>query len=194
MSHPLVGENHQTRFEVGGISKQIHDNQYDVIVNLVRSCIHPNMQTLEIGSWTGLSAVLIGQPVQRMKGVHHCVDWFQGTVDNDGHLKETSEKYDIKNIFLSNISFFNLNDTINLKVMKSEEAVKHFTDNSLDFIFIDGDHNTEAVIRDINWWFPKLKLGKYISGHDYLACQPALNTISLNVEVNSDIWYARKRK
>lgn len=50
----------------------------------------------------------------------------------------------------------------------SHQAVDLFEDNSLDFIYIDGDHSYEGAKKDIQLWFPKVKKGGLIAGHDYL--------------------------
>jgi predicted O-methyltransferase YrrM len=49
--------------------------------------------------------------------------------------------------------------------MLSEEAVKYFADNSIDMVFIDGDHLYDSVKSDIERWMVKTK--KLICGHDY---------------------------
>ena len=51
--------------------------------------------------------------------------------------------------------------------MTSVEASKLYEDGSLDFIFIDGAHDYKSVKEDVEHWFPKLKIGGYISGDDY---------------------------
>ena len=51
--------------------------------------------------------------------------------------------------------------------MKSIDAAKQMQDNSLDYVFIDGDHSYKGVKRDIEAWYPKVKLGGWIGGHDY---------------------------
>jgi predicted O-methyltransferase YrrM len=51
--------------------------------------------------------------------------------------------------------------------MTSEEAAKQFPDESIDFVFIDGDHSYEGCAKDIDLWYPKLKEGGLLSGHDY---------------------------
>lgn len=51
--------------------------------------------------------------------------------------------------------------------MLSEEAVKLFDDGSLDFVYIDANHEYQAVKQDIDIWYPKVKSGGIFSGHDY---------------------------
>jgi hypothetical protein len=49
----------------------------------------------------------------------------------------------------------------------SMDAVKHFDDGSLDFVFIDGNHKYDFVLQDIRAWEPKVRSGGIVSGHDY---------------------------
>ena len=49
-----------------------------------------------------------------------------------------------------------------------EEMVHLFQDNSLDYIYIDGNHDYAHVKQDLELWWPKLKQGGLMSGHDYL--------------------------
>lgn len=47
----------------------------------------------------------------------------------------------------------------------SADAVKDFEDGSLDFVFIDANHDYEYVLQDITLWTPKVR--GIVSGHDY---------------------------
>lgn len=49
---------------------------------------------------------------------------------------------------------------------KSEKAVKDIPDN-LDFVYIDGNHSYKYVKQDIENYYPKLKVGGILAGHDY---------------------------
>ena len=51
---------------------------------------------------------------------------------------------------------------------ESEDAVKLFRNESLDFIYIDARHEYDFVIGDIAHWWPKIKKGGVFAGHDYL--------------------------
>jgi len=50
----------------------------------------------------------------------------------------------------------------------SMEALEDFKDESLDFVYIDGNHNFRYVSEDIWEWYRKVKKGGVISGHDYV--------------------------
>ena len=39
--------------------------------------------------------------------------------------------------------------------------------DELDFVYIDGDHRREAVEKDISLYYPKVKDGGLLCGHDY---------------------------
>jgi len=49
----------------------------------------------------------------------------------------------------------------------SVEGAKQINDNCLDFAFIDGNHRYTAVLADLNAWYPKVKSGGVLCGHDY---------------------------
>ena len=57
----------------------------------------------------------------------------------------------------------------NCKIIRKESmaAVKDFKENSLDFVYIDGNHDFVNVTNDIHAWGKKVKVGGIISGHDY---------------------------
>ena len=49
----------------------------------------------------------------------------------------------------------------------SFDAVREVPDESLDFVYIDGDHTFDYVMTDLIWWANKVRLGGVVSGHDY---------------------------
>lgn len=52
--------------------------------------------------------------------------------------------------------------------MDSKAASELFNDNSLDFVYIDANHTYKSVKDDIEFWYPKVKSGGLVLGHDYL--------------------------
>ena len=49
----------------------------------------------------------------------------------------------------------------------SMDAAKQFKDGSLDFVFIDGNHEFQHVTNDIAEWSRKVRPGGIVSGHDF---------------------------
>jgi predicted O-methyltransferase YrrM len=50
----------------------------------------------------------------------------------------------------------------------SLKAVHNFEDNSLDFVYIDGNHRLEYVVSDLVEWTKKVKPGGIVAGHDWI--------------------------
>jgi|TARA_R110002167_G_C12557159_1_gene641450 hypothetical protein len=58
------------------------------------------------------------------------------------------------------------NPRIKILNSKSINAFKHIPDNSLDWIYIDGDHTYEGVMTDLEGYLPKMKPNSLIFGDD----------------------------
>jgi predicted O-methyltransferase YrrM len=58
---------------------------------------------------------------------------------------------------------------LGFRLMKawSTDAAKEFADESLDFVYIDGNHDFSHVIEDLAAWSPKVKKDGIIAGHDF---------------------------
>ncbi len=82
----------------------------------------------------------------------------------------------------------------------SKEIVKNYEDSSLDFIFIDADHEYEGIKNDITWWYPKLKQNGIIAGHDYIEAFPGVIKAvdeffgKENIIRNGSSWILNKNK
>lgn len=50
---------------------------------------------------------------------------------------------------------------------RSVEAAADFEPNSLDWVYIDGNHDYGFVMQDLDAWFPKVRIGGIICGHDF---------------------------
>jgi len=61
----------------------------------------------------------------------------------------------------------------------SIDALEDFEDESLDFVYIDGNHSLPYITQDIYEWYRKVKKGGIVSGHDY--CLTGKNPYGLRV-------------
>lgn len=91
-----------------------------------------------------------------------CVDpWVAYTEGNKVHSQE-----EVRQIYLEALERLKPYD-VGFFPMTSMEAVKDFVDNSLDFVFVDGNHEYDYVLEDMTEWYKKLKPGGIMAGHDY---------------------------
>ena len=57
-------------------------------------------------------------------------------------------------------------DKVNLITCDEKYAHKIYDDESLQFVWIDGDHDEGVVFRDLENFWPKIKMGGFIGGDD----------------------------
>ncbi len=72
----------------------------------------------------------------------------------------------------------------NCKIIRktSMDAVKDFKDGSLDFVYIDGNHDFRHVAEDVSEWSKKVRKGGIVSGHDYLCTQPEARNVIIQTK------------
>jgi predicted O-methyltransferase YrrM len=155
---------------------------------------------VEIGSWMGRSTSFMAvEIINSNKNIKFdCVDTWEGSPE---HLENLQVKQNILfDTFLDNIK--PVNHVVNPVRLTSTEASKLYADNSLDFVFIDANHSYEFVKDDINAWYPKVKKGGILAGHDYnRSWQGVIQAVdefilkhNYSLEINSEqCWGITKR-
>jgi hypothetical protein len=67
----------------------------------------------------------------------------------------------------------------------SVDAVKDFEDGSLDFVYIDGNHDFLNTTLDIHHWSRKVRSGGIVAGHDYTSFVKEFNRCDVKQVVNA---------
>lgn len=75
----------------------------------------------------------------------------------------------------------------------SNEVVKQFADESLDFVYIDGNHNYEHTVEDIALWSKKVKKGGIVYGHDFEDWSNNWRRFDMNV-INAVVGWCKSYK
>lgn len=58
-------------------------------------------------------------------------------------------------------------DRLTVLRMDTADAAAEFEDRMFDFVFVDAEHTYDGVRDDIRAWWPKVKPGGALCGHDY---------------------------
>jgi len=81
--------------------------------------------------------------------------------------------------------------------MKSLAAALTLPDDSLDFVYIDGDHRFDAIMLDLILWSRKVRPGGIVAGHDFFEFYKAGVTTAVRAYTqahNITQWYVTKEK
>lgn len=144
-------------------------------------CSLHNGIAVEIGTWEGDFSFELLSKCQFKKV--YCVDPYKHFDDEsypDGMNSLTQADFDAK-FKTVNERFKIYGDRVEFLRMTSEEASKMFQDNSIDFVYIDGNHEYKYVKKDIELWYPKVKIGGYCTGDDIYSTNLAEHEINGNV-------------
>jgi hypothetical protein len=122
---------------------------------------------IEIGSWKGKSAAYMCVEIINSGKVidFDCVDPWLGTSEAEHGFDEDYKNKTLFEAFTNNMK--PVEGHYKAVRLPSVEAAKLYEDESLDFVFIDGNHDYDNVKADILAWLPKLKKGKLLAGHDW---------------------------
>jgi hypothetical protein len=93
------------------------------------------------------------------------------------------------------------NDRYRHELKTSDEAASKFADDFMDFVFIDGLHTYDQVLKDCKTWYTKVRHGGILCGHDFnripdvrKAVEEFCHSKNYTIEfAHQDMWYIRKR-
>jgi len=105
---------------------------------------------------------------------------------------------DMYNIAKNKVKHFA--DKVEFVVDLSENAINKIEDN-LDFVYIDGNHKYEYVTKDLENYYPKVKNGGVIGGHDWHAGMDVWKAVNdfiknhdLEIKGRSEDWWIVKKE
>lgn len=126
----------------------------------------PGGTFVEIGTWDGDFAWELVTQTKCAK--LYCVDPYKHFDDEsypDGMNLLTQAEFDAK-YEAARRRFASFGDRVVFLRMTSEEAALQFPDKSVDFLYVDGNHDYACVLKDLLTWIPKAKRGGYVTGDD----------------------------
>ena len=152
----------QTYFQIPGWFN--YAESYDQIVHEIPD----DGKIVEIGSFLGRSTHYLATSLMNANKENvkiYCVDTFEGSSE---HVNLKLPK-DFFSIFKENLKFFIGREMVIPCQGRSdsEDILNKFEDGSIDYIMVDGAHEHEPVLDDIENWWPKLKSDGVMLGDDF---------------------------
>lgn len=136
-------------------------------------------RAVEVGTHRGEFAALL---LEHWPGLLTCVDHWDSPESYAGQARflwggaaNRQEDYDAAQRHLAPYA-----DRVKLLKRYSLDAARQTRDHSLDFVYLDGDHERPGIDNDLSYWWPKLKPGGLLAGHD-IVCPGTM-------EADADNW------
>lgn len=98
--------------------------------------------------------------------IHYLVDfWATLTTTGDGAFHQLWHNMNYHTMMWK---IHNYEDKAKVLRGVTWQVAEKVPDNSCDLVYLDAGHSYEDVKRDLKAWFPKVKPGGVIAGHDYV--------------------------
>lgn len=123
---------------------------------------------VEVGCWHGRSLAYLGAELVKSNKPFQL--WGVDIAVGSPEHADDMPKYggNIAGKLVGNLAACGLfPSSCGLILAPSTRAASFFRDESLDFVFVDAAHDFESVSRDLAAWYPKVRVGGRIAGHDY---------------------------
>lgn len=167
---------------------------YENIYNKQIEVLKNGNTIVEVGCWLGKSSCYLAQKIKESgkKIKLFCVDIWEYTDDDPYYLSYKEMHPDLFESFTSNVSALGFSKIIKPLQGASSVVSQTFRDESIDFIFLDGNHHSPFIDEDLKLWFPKLKHGGCIAGHDYIDAPDVHKAVNQffnkKVRVDGNCW------
>jgi hypothetical protein len=122
---------------------------------------------VEIGCWLGRSLAYLGQKVQESGKTIHTYGVEHGLGSSEHREFVLNCGGTIIGELSRNLLECGVFPTVTIIVAPSICAARLFPLGSVDFAFIDAGHDYQSVLADLTAWWPRIKPGGTLAGHDY---------------------------
>jgi len=141
-----------------------YSETYDMIVDQIPE----DGKIVEIGSFMGRSTHYLATSLMNANKEQvkiYAIDTFEGSSE---HISLKIPR-DFSSIFKENLKFFIGREMVIPMQGRSDdpEIFNKFEEESIDYIMVDGAHEHEPVLDDIENWWPKLKPDGVMFGDDF---------------------------
>ena len=138
---------------------------YETRLDMVKDLLFPGCVLAEVGVFEGTFAEQLLQEVQ--PGMLWLVDPWQGISGSGDQDGNNFKLCNLETEYQRLVCKYHDDPRVSIQRMFSVQFYERLADNSLDALYIDGDHSYQGVRTDLLLGWNKVKPGGWIMGHDY---------------------------
>jgi len=161
------------------------------LIHLINHVLPNDSVGIEIGTHIATTACGLVQNCSNIKTLYTVDSWKPYTdflkTKCDGTPNYSVDEKQIeyyKMVAYHHIKFSGVTEKIIVLEMDSNLAATKFEENTLNFIFLDAQLSKEQMENDLEVWYPKLKSGGILSGHDWFSDGVKLPTLEFREKNN----------
>lgn len=136
--------------------------RYDVLISLIRKHKFESMIEIGVGRGDTVKKVTDAFPKLEYTGIDPYTQYDAYRTDINGTFARL-----VSNEKMSKIALKGKPECVRLVPLFSHMATGFFQDGAIDLVFVDGNHAYEYVQQDLRLYWPKLRKGGIMAGHDY---------------------------
>lgn len=150
---------------------------------------------LEIGIYKGRNAISILKNLNVSRFI--AIDPYVSYIDYSTEMMNSEDLESIKNKAFKRLSKFK---QVSFIYDFSFNASRHIENDSLDFVYIDGNHSIKYVANDLVQYWNKIKINGILSGHDFDLIEVNYSVLSfafkrnLKIQTDKNDWWIIKTK
>ncbi len=181
-----VPEDLINELRMGPGSTQARHNKLHGLLELINDFVTSDTVMVEIGCYRGASTELFALHCKKIYAIDPWSKVIEGKYVNVSRAtRKMPQQVEAENTFMNRAA---KHSNINPIKDFSYNVYDQFENNSLDLVYVDGHHSGRAVYEDVLHWFPKLKTGGVMAGHDF-----QMGQIKRVVDSITDVIKSRKR-
>jgi predicted O-methyltransferase YrrM len=74
---------------------------------------------------------------------------------------------ELEKLYVGVCTAFKAHGNVKIERVSSLEGAALYPDGYFDWVYVDANHMYDPVMEDLRAWYPKVKKGGYLCGHDY---------------------------
>ena len=148
----------------------------------------PNLRGVELGLYQANSFCTMLQVCTNVDELIGVDKWepYKDDIGGGNFVRDQKQIEFIRNTAINFIHWSGCSGRATILEMDTVEAAERYEDQSMDFVFFDAHLNRQQLENELWAWYPKIKKGGLVMGHDYHTRETRHAVTAFRQECNID--------